>query len=114
MIRRPPRSTLFPYTTLFRSGADRAGLRVDHVRLVDLAATERPEDLPVRALLRRDDQPGDQPGREDEPGGQAPAGAEALALGEVLADDRDREPAEQQVQRLGADDGEDHVPRYAF
>src|SRR2546427_8051966 len=26
MIRRPPRSTLFPYTTLFRSGADqRAG-----------------------------------------------------------------------------------------
>src|SRR5258708_15508012 len=31
MIRRPPRSTLFPYTTLFRSqarsGADRAGRR---------------------------------------------------------------------------------------
>src|SRR3712207_8864751 len=25
MIRRPPRSTLFPYTTLFRSGAARAG-----------------------------------------------------------------------------------------
>src|SRR2546426_2488875 len=24
MIRRPPRSTLFPYTTLFRSDADRA------------------------------------------------------------------------------------------
>src|SRR5574341_348991 len=24
MIRRPPRSTLFPYTTLFRSGADQA------------------------------------------------------------------------------------------
>src|SRR5438552_14245756 len=24
MIRRPPRSTLFPYTTLFRSGADDA------------------------------------------------------------------------------------------
>src|SRR3712207_8095132 len=24
MIRRPPRSTLFPYTTLFRSGADEA------------------------------------------------------------------------------------------
>src|SRR5258705_6558429 len=24
MIRRPPRSTLFPYTTLFRSGADHA------------------------------------------------------------------------------------------
>src|SRR3712207_7173409 len=25
MIRRPPRSTLFPYTTLFRSGADDRG-----------------------------------------------------------------------------------------
>src|SRR2546430_7588040 len=25
MIRRPPRSTLFPYTTLFRSRADHAG-----------------------------------------------------------------------------------------
>src|SRR2546430_15781920 len=25
MIRRPPRSTLFPYTTLFRSGPDPAG-----------------------------------------------------------------------------------------
>src|SRR3712207_8378912 len=44
MIRRPPRSTLFPYTTLFRSeldalvqrlrglGADRAARREAHVR----------------------------------------------------------------------------------
>src|SRR5258707_4543225 len=30
MIRRPPRSTLFPYTTLFRSGA----LKLDHPRRV--------------------------------------------------------------------------------
>src|SRR3712207_7295872 len=28
MIRRPPRSTLFPYTTLFRSGGDPPGPRV--------------------------------------------------------------------------------------
>src|SRR3712207_7387554 len=28
MIRRPPRSTLFPYTTLFRSGSDRGQLSV--------------------------------------------------------------------------------------
>src|SRR5258708_26009547 len=28
MIRRPPRSTLFPYTTLFRSGVRRLGLRL--------------------------------------------------------------------------------------
>src|SRR5688572_31572894 len=27
MIRRPPRSTLFPYTTLFRSSADLGGVR---------------------------------------------------------------------------------------
>src|SRR2546427_8260577 len=34
MIRRPPRSTLFPYTTLFRSGADHAG-RSLHVLAAD-------------------------------------------------------------------------------
>src|SRR5689334_23581449 len=28
MIRRPPRSTLFPYTTLFRSRSERAHLRI--------------------------------------------------------------------------------------
>src|SRR3989442_12178139 len=34
MIRRPPRSTLFPYTTLFRSsaGVQQAGIRVEHSR----------------------------------------------------------------------------------
>src|SRR5215216_7179562 len=31
MIRRPPRSTLFPYTTLFRSGDDRRKTRRDHL-----------------------------------------------------------------------------------
>src|SRR3712207_8212507 len=35
MIRRPPRSTLFPYTTLFRS--EEAGLGVDPDRRADLA-----------------------------------------------------------------------------
>src|SRR3712207_8895659 len=30
MIRRPPRSTLFPYTTLFRSVGDRLVTGVDH------------------------------------------------------------------------------------
>src|SRR5258706_3036756 len=30
MIRRPPRSTLFPYTTLFRSGPDRGVLGAHH------------------------------------------------------------------------------------
>src|SRR2546426_8356785 len=37
MIRRPPRSTLFPYTTLFRSDADDARLR-PHGRRRDEAA----------------------------------------------------------------------------
>src|SRR2546425_4055657 len=39
MIRRPPRSTLFPYTTLFRSQVRRAvfgALRVERPRLVQL------------------------------------------------------------------------------
>src|SRR6266705_5841067 len=30
MIRRPPRSTLFPYTTLFRSGPGRLLVELDH------------------------------------------------------------------------------------
>src|SRR3712207_7735813 len=44
MIRRPPRSTLFPYTTLFRSGADQrtrtadlSSLRVIHQALQEFA-----------------------------------------------------------------------------
>src|SRR2546430_11754513 len=50
MIRRPPRSTLFPYTTLFRS-ADR-GRRLPGVQGSD---QEVPRDLQDRA---------DEPGRE--------------------------------------------------
>ena len=40
MIRRPPRSTLFPYTTLFRSGLVLAELapRVDRIYAVTAAA----------------------------------------------------------------------------
>src|SRR3712207_8383105 len=38
MIRRPPRSTLFPYTTLFRSDADPALLR--RIRLTPFAIGE--------------------------------------------------------------------------
>src|SRR5574338_1564029 len=33
MIRRPPRSTLFPYTTLFRSGSAPAGIWTRDLRL---------------------------------------------------------------------------------
>src|SRR3712207_6981437 len=42
MIRRPPRSTLFPYTTLFRSTVDYESLNVDEVskRLDGLTAEQ--------------------------------------------------------------------------
>src|SRR3712207_8557844 len=78
MIRRPPRSTLFPYTTLFRSGHDLAiaaddpaieeaastfrqmGAKVDAVQ-VDLATLEGVDRLysaidgrPVDLLLAKD------------------------------------------------------------
>src|SRR5258708_22032718 len=38
MIRRPPRSTLFPYTTLFRSAAGRGRRRVAQALARDLCA----------------------------------------------------------------------------
>src|SRR3989442_3460033 len=38
MIRRPPRSTLFPYTTLFRSLLEVAGELADHVELLAVRA----------------------------------------------------------------------------
>src|SRR3712207_8586725 len=44
MIRRPPRSTLFPYTTLFRSpGVEDFGVRAD-VRLDLLARAHAPDE----------------------------------------------------------------------
>src|SRR5256884_6088503 len=46
MIRRPPRSTLFPYTTLFRSLLDRGGRRVRAAFATQYAAfDERSNDL---------------------------------------------------------------------
>src|SRR2546421_5155341 len=43
MIRRPPRSTLFPYTTLFRScvaGHQRVGVEHDHVLVMTAEALQ--------------------------------------------------------------------------
>src|SRR5688572_31838792 len=50
MIRRPPRSTLFPYTTLFRSTAV---LRPEKnpVQLVEAIARLRATGCPARALM---------------------------------------------------------------
>src|SRR3712207_9016345 len=49
MIRRPPRSTLFPYTTLFRS--DLGALGLDAARRHD---QPRPDDVVQPLRLRRD------------------------------------------------------------
>src|SRR3712207_9437725 len=70
MIRRPPRSTLFPYTTLFRS-------RVQHARLAALddadRARARPQHRPDReqeqahgVVVRADHQPPDVAVRSEE------------------------------------------------
>src|SRR5256885_9245579 len=51
MIRRPPRSTLFPYTTLFRSWAVMAyapyGVPLDHPSLEPVWAAAQEHDLAV-------------------------------------------------------------------
>src|SRR3712207_7150197 len=63
MIRRPPRSTLFPYTTLFRSGGGgrRCGRRLPDLRGDDVlprarVAPERPVRLERRRLDRRSEE----------------------------------------------------------
>src|SRR3712207_7017714 len=50
MIRRPPRSTLFPYTTLFRSARIGVALRLAAVR-----PREPPEVVVERAVLHHHD-----------------------------------------------------------
>src|SRR2546427_5234600 len=56
MIRRPPRSTLFPYTTLFRSGRTgdpRQHRRLrEHERSHELRAPQRDEQRDVRSVGR--------------------------------------------------------------
>src|SRR5256885_11671021 len=66
MIRRPPRSTLFPYTTLFRSLA--LTRRTDRCRLLNWTDPEYPQTLlqiydpPVLLYVRGDAQVLNQPG----------------------------------------------------
>src|SRR5690349_24213926 len=56
MIRRPPRSTLFPYTTLFRSRREPvAALRQRHSRLRVPPAGQRLLRDPLRGLVRQQD-----------------------------------------------------------
>src|SRR3712207_8938491 len=66
MIRRPPRSTLFPYTTLFRSGLVRAVDVENLVRIVPVQDVEvvcpvrdRTQVSPRHRVARFDDEPRD-------------------------------------------------------
>src|SRR3712207_7773273 len=52
MIRRPPRSTLFPYTTLFRSRARILGDGCDEPRAFVVPAEERADGLISRHYAR--------------------------------------------------------------
>src|SRR2546425_8832777 len=58
MIRRPPRSTLFPYTTLFRSlkgvrtASDVYGIRDGHARVV--VPTPRRKSVVLEVLLKQE------------------------------------------------------------
>src|SRR3712207_7948458 len=79
MIRRPPRSTLFPYTTLFRSVADDAG--VGHQPLL-VVGTEGRDGVDLEAGERRTE-------------------------GGALAQDGD--PREAGLERLQADRSEEHT-----
>src|SRR3712207_7090788 len=67
MIRRPPRSTLFPYTTLFRSPTGHGERRrhpdvLQHARVVVQPQQQRPDDRP--ALVPAE--PGDDAVRSEE------------------------------------------------
>src|SRR2546426_5404411 len=57
MIRRPPRSTLFPYTTLFRSipveGEAALGVGDDDRRVIDAEKQAAPRPAPLRIALAR-------------------------------------------------------------
>src|SRR2546427_8421969 len=68
MIRRPPRSTLFPYTTLFRSVAGRRAEHVTRARRVDPRGPQQPEQRVARAE-----------GDGDPPGGHEPHAVRAVA-----------------------------------
>src|SRR5688572_30974281 len=53
MMRRPPRSTLFPYTTLFRSHARAASAHVADVAVARDAGFDVDQRLAVGEVLRR-------------------------------------------------------------
>src|SRR5256885_8179210 len=71
MIRRPPRSTLFPYTTLFRSGREPSPGEMPP--LAPRPETVRPNAMPMTGALPTD------PATQPSPVYQAAAEAQPLA-----------------------------------
>src|SRR2546427_7129868 len=96
MIRRPPRSTLFPYTTLFRSMLLATGYRVDASGYSFLAPTLRQalrthrseehtselqsqSNLVCRLLLEKKKKQNNQDRRDEPESPASPAGQDTLA-----------------------------------
>src|SRR3989454_70965 len=108
MIRRPPRSTLFPYTTLFRSEPRRVALEEDGDLAVAgddrfaAAPGDGPDDLPGRPRRRHDEAPRQGLARLRVPDAAVVHLAD-LALDEARADERDRDTVRDQLvaERLG-------------
>src|SRR3712207_7271648 len=81
MSRRPPRSTLFPYTTLFRSVAleQLGGFVDDGVRNVGHSSPSSTAGSPASAAADEDVDPASAPGVDDDP-------ASACALPSISID----------------------------
>src|SRR5256885_12998396 len=100
MIRRPPRSTLFPYTTLFRSPAERvAGAGVDE-RLEDALVAEAQVDPVAQVDERAVRPPRGPPGENRLDRARADVLDRAEAEAEpAVADHRELEPGLVDVRR---------------
>src|SRR2546422_8124851 len=93
MIRRPPRSTLFPYTTLFRSPILPAHERVhDHVHVAALPVQQQQPDhvaaeleLVEIAFLAEPEVPDEESPREPARAGRGDGGAERVVVKRVIA-----------------------------
>src|SRR3712207_9120539 len=86
MIRRPPRSTLFPYTTLFRSHVDVLGMGHEAEELAGPGLAEQVA-LPAPHQQRGD---GQRPRRALQPAGVDQRRAGLVARAHPAGDERDR------------------------
>src|SRR2546430_2088058 len=94
MIRRPPRSTLFPYTTLFRSCRDLSAVLQYHPRSVsvtddDFGHSSIAADLCTKPPSRRGDRFAD---GARSPFGEAPGAEHAVQLAHVMMKEHVRGP----------------------